>query len=173
MGTVTTGHHASALDLLVEQHDTIDQLIAQLTGDQVSAERKALLFRTLADVIAAHAVIEETLFYPAVRARYTEALVGEALDDHAAIKRELAGLLLTELDDPHFTPRLQILAAQLEHHAREQEEGGLFPRVRELLTGEELARLGARMRERFEQLLSEEPALDIPRQVSELAIHAT
>ncbi len=172
MGTVTINHHAGALELLIEQHDRIDQLIAQLTGDQVSDERKALLFRTLADVIAAHATIEETVFYPAVRAKQTDALVSEALDDHAAIKRELAALMLTELDDPRFAPRLQILQAQVEHHAREQEEGDLFPRVRELLTHEELARLGARMRERFEQLLSEEPALDIPRQARELAIQA-
>jgi hemerythrin superfamily protein len=168
MGTVQTDQPSNALDLLIEQHDTIDQLIAQLTDAQIADERKALIFRTLADTIAAHAAIEETIFYPAVQAKGAGALVREVLGDHTAIKRELADLVLSELDDPQFAARLQILQAQLEHHARDQ-EGGLFLRVRELMSGGELARLGARMRELFEQLLSEEPALDIPRQAHEAA----
>lgn len=168
MGTVQTDQPSNALDLLIEQHDTIDQLIAQLTDAQIAEERKALIFRTLADTIAAHAAIEETIFYPEVQAKGAGALVREALGEHTAIKRELADLVLSELDDPQFAVRLQILQAQLEHHARKQ-EGGMFRRVRELMSGGELARLGARMRELFEQLLSEEPARDIPRQAHEAA----
>jgi hemerythrin superfamily protein len=174
MGTVKTGdRHGGALELLLEQHDTIEQLIAQLTDARISDERKAHIFRTLADTIAAHAAIEETIFYPAVRERATCAIVREALRDHAAIKRELADLVLSELDDPRFAARLQILRAQIEHHARDQEEGGLFPRVRELMDDVELARLGARMRALFEQLLSDEPALDLPRQARAAAVEAS
>jgi hemerythrin superfamily protein len=161
----------NALDLLVEQHDTIEQLIAQLTDDRISDERKALLFRTLADTIAAHAGVEEKIFYPAVLAKETNALVRESLQDHMAIKRELADLVMSELDDPRFAARLQILEAQLDHHARDQEEGVLFPRVRALMDDEELEQLGAEMAEMFEQLLSEQPALDVPRQAQWAAAH--
>ena len=164
-------HHAHALDLLIEQHDTIEQLIAQLTDERISDERKAHIFRTLADTIAAHAAAEEKIFYPAVLAKETDALVRESLQDHAAIKRELADLVMSELDDPRFAARLQILEAQLEHHARDQEEGVLFPRVRELMDDDELERLGAEMAELFEQLLTEEPALDVPRQANRAAAH--
>lgn len=172
MGTAKTASASSpnALDLLIEQHDQIDQLIAQLTDGQISDERKALIFRMLADTIAAHAAAEETLFYPAVREKDTDEIVREALQDHAAIKRELADLVLSELDDPRFSARLQILQAQLEHHARDQEEGLLFPKVRELMDEAELTQLGVRMRALFEQLLTEEPGLDIPRQAQEAAV---
>jgi hemerythrin superfamily protein len=172
MGTVKTAPPSQphALDLLIEQHDQIDQLIAQLTDGQVSDERKALLFRTLADTIAAHAAAEETLFYPAVREKDTDEIVRESLQDHAAIKRELADLVLSELDDPRFSARLQILQAQIEHHARDQEEGVLFPKVRELMDEAELTQLGLRMRALFEQLMTEEPGLDIPRQAQEAAV---
>jgi hemerythrin superfamily protein len=172
MGTVKTATvpQPNALELLIEQHDQIDQLIAQLTDGQISDERKALIFRTLADTIAAHAAAEETLFYPAVREKDTDEIVREALQDHAAIKRELADLVLSELDDPRFSARLQILQAQIEHHARDQEEGLLFPKVRELMDEAELTQLGVRMRALFEQLLTEEPSLDIPRQAHEAAL---
>jgi hemerythrin superfamily protein len=161
--TAETAAPSNALDLLIEQHDTIEQLIAQLSDDRIADERKALLFRTLADTIVAHAAAEEKIFYPAILAKETDALVRESLHDHVAIKRELADLVMCELDDPRFAARLQILEAQLEHHARDQEEGVLFPRVRELMDDEELARLGAEMSELFEQLLSEQPALSVPR----------
>jgi len=171
MDNIKPYNHSNALDLLIEQHDMIEQLVAQLSDEQISDERKALLFRTLADMIAAHAAAEETIFYPAVRAKETDEILRESLQDHAAIKRELADLVLSELDDPRFAARLQILEAQLDHHARDQEEGVLFPRVRELMDEEELERLGAEMTELFEKLLAEEPALDVPRQVREAAAH--
>lgn len=171
MNTNQPDNPSNALDLLIEQHDMIEQLVAQLSDEQISDERKALLFRTLADMIAAHAAAEETIFYPAVRAKETDEILRESLQDHAAIKRELADLVLSELDDPRFAARLQILQAQLEHHARDQEEGELFPRVRELMNEDELARLGAEMTDLFEQLLAEEPALDVPRQAREAAAH--
>jgi hemerythrin superfamily protein len=164
MGTVKTVSSGDALDLLIEQHDKIDQLIAQLTDEEISDERKAILFRMLADMIMAHVAAEETIFYPAVRAKENAAILHESLQDHAAIRRELADLVLSELDDPRFAVRLQILQAQLEHHAHDQEEGILFPRVRELLSDEELVQLGAQIRALFEQLLSTDPILDDPRQ---------
>jgi hemerythrin superfamily protein len=171
MNAVKPDQHPDALDLLTEQHDLIDQLIAQLTDDHISDERKALLFRTLADTIAAHAAAEETVFYPAVRAKETDEIVRESLQDHIAIKRELADLVMSELDDPRFAARLQILAAQLEHHARDQEEGVLFPRVRQLMDDEELAQLAVEIRAVFEQLLTEQPALDVTRQARAAVVH--
>jgi hemerythrin-like domain-containing protein len=163
---------SDALKLLIEQHDTIDQMIAQLIDDRpLSYERKALLFRTLADTIAAHVAAEETIFYPALRAKGADRIIDESVDDHAAIRHELAELVLSELDDPRFAAKLQILQAQLEHHARDHEEAVLFPRARKLLSDEELAELGGRMRALFEELLTEEPAFEVPRQAREAALH--
>lgn len=170
MGIVKTDQAPNALDLLIEQHDTIEHLIAQLSDEQISEDRKAFIFRMLADTIAAHAGAEETIFYPAVRAKETDALLRESLQDHVAIKRELADLVLSELDDPRFSARLQILQAQLEHHAREQEEGVLFPRIRKLMSEEELVELGAQIKALFEELLSQEPSLDVPRQANEATL---
>lgn len=176
MGTLQTGDDidaTDALELLIEQHDTIDLLIEQLFDPRVPDERKELLFRTLADVIAAHAAIEETLFYPAVRERATADFVRESLADHAAIKRELADLVLSEFDDPRFAARLQILQAQLDHHAHDQEEGVLFPHVREVMSDEELAHLGTRMRALYDLLLTDEPLPGMPRPAREvILLHA-
>src|SRR6201999_3879967 len=53
----------NVLDLLTSQHSEVDQLMSQLEsgrGDRVE------VFRQLADKLAAHATVEERIFYPAV-----------------------------------------------------------------------------------------------------------
>ncbi len=47
----------------------------------------------MADKLAAHAAIEERLFYPAVESSKTEDLVLESAEEHLSIKRVLADML--------------------------------------------------------------------------------
>ncbi|HEU0034980.1 MAG TPA: hemerythrin domain-containing protein [Kofleriaceae bacterium] len=170
MGTVKPrDNQLDALDLIIEQHDKVDQLIAQLEDEEISDERKALVFRALADNLAAHATIEEELFYPAVLAKQTEDKLLEATEEHLAIKRVLADLLNTELDDPRFDAKLQVLKEEVQHHAREEEEGELFPKLRGAMTREELAALGGEMLSMFERLMQQDPRLQVPRQTREPA----
>lgn len=153
-----------ALELLIQQHDKVDELIGQLEDDAVSVERKAVVFRELADNLAAHAEMEEELFYPSVRAKQTEEILLESTEEHLAIRRVLADLMQTRLDDERFDARLSVLKEEIEHHAREEEEDVLFPKVRELMSGEELEILGAEMLSLFERLMSQDPRKQVPKQ---------
>jgi iron-sulfur cluster repair protein YtfE (RIC family) len=158
-----------ALDLLIEQHDKIDQLFAQLEVAQLAQENKAIIFQALADEVAAHTAIEEQLFYPAVRAKVTDdrlpgELLNQAPEEHLAIKRMLAELLITELDDAQFDARLATLKRALEEHVHQTEEARLFPALRGVMSADELAALGGEMMALFEQLMTQEPRLRIPTQ---------
>lgn len=156
----------NATDLLKEQHDEVDDLIEMI---EKGAENKAELFRELADKLAAHATIEEKLFYPAVKAKQTEEILIESTEEHLSIKRVLADMLELDCDDEHFDAKLSVMKEQIEHHAREEEEGELFPKVKKLLSSDELEGLGNDMQVMFEELLDGEPRKNVPEETAEAA----
>ena len=154
----------NALDLLVEQHDKVDRLIAELEAEDLEPERKKFLFQELADNIAAHAAMEEQLFYPAVRAAQTQEILLESTEEHLAIKRVLADLMHTDQGDERFDAKLSVLKEEIEHHAREEEEQILFPKLRRMMSAEQLAALGGEMLALFERLMAHQPRTQVPKQ---------
>ena len=165
MGTARKNKNAlNALDLLVEQHDKVDQLIAELEAEDLAPERKKLLFQELADNIAAHSAMEEQVFYPAVHAAQTQEILLESTEEHLAIKRVLADLMQTDLEDERFDAKLSVLKEEIEHHAREEEEQILFPKLRRMMSEEQLAALGGEMLSLFERLMARHPRTEVPKQ---------
>ena len=157
-----------ALELLSEQHDEVDELIEALEKARKS-EKKQALFVELADKLAAHAAIEETIFYPAVKARKTEDMLLESTEEHLAIKRVLADMLALDVDADHFDAKLSVLKEEVEHHAREEEEAKLFPLVRKLMSKPDLEDLGAQLESSFGELMEDSPRNNLPDELSEAA----
>jgi hemerythrin superfamily protein len=157
-----------ALSLLTEQHDEVDALFEQIEGAR-DDDRKQALFDELADKLAAHSKIEETLFYPAVMAKQTKDILLESAEEHLAIKRVLADMLDLDAEDEEFDAKLKVMKEEVTHHAREEEEGELFPKVKKLLSADELAALGGEMARMFEEVLSTEPRRDVPAETGHAA----
>ena len=72
-------------------------------------------------------------------------LVLESYEEHKQIK-----ILLKEMDDlvndsEEFEPKLRVLQEIVEHHAEEEEEGNMFPQVRELVDDIALEQLGRKL----------------------------
>jgi iron-sulfur cluster repair protein YtfE (RIC family) len=105
----------------------------------------------VADALAIHATIEEHHFYPAVRAKRTEDILLEALEEHLAIKRVLSDLLDLEVEDETFDAKLKVLKEEVEHHV-EEEEQDLFPKVKKLLDAGELDSIATAMQEEQKEL---------------------
>lgn len=158
----------SALELLAAQHTEVDELFEQIESTQSGAQRSEL-FGELADKLAAHAKIEELLFYPAVLAKQTEEILLESVEEHLAIKRVLADLLTLSVEDEHFDAKLSVMKEQVNHHAHEEEEGELFPKVKKLLPAGELEAIGGEMLAMFEHLLKSEPRQQVPRETDAAA----
>ena len=157
-----------ALELLTMQHDEVDELIEQIE-DSDDGEEKMELFQELADKIAAHSTIEEKLFYPSVMSDDTEEQLLEAVEEHLAVKRVLADMLAMEASDDHFDAKLSVLKEQIRHHARDEEEGKLFKKVRRMFDADELAALGNELMAMFEMLIEQEPRMEVPSQTREAA----
>jgi hemerythrin superfamily protein len=132
-----------AIELLKSQHREVEELFAQI-GKAKSDDNKARLFDKLADDLAVHAAIEEHHFYPAVKERRTEEILLESLEEHLAIKRALADLLETDVDDETFDAKIKALKEEVEHHVKE-EESDLFPKVKKILSKQQLTALASEM----------------------------
>ena len=157
-----------ALELLTQQHDEVDELIAEIE-DSDDGEEKLGLFQELADKLAAHSAIEEKLFYPSVMTDDTESQLLEATEEHLAVKRVLADMLAMEPTDDRFDAKLSVLKEEVRHHARDEEEGKLFPKLRKMFSKDELAGMGNELMAMFEELMEEEPRNEVPSQTREAA----
>jgi hemerythrin superfamily protein len=157
-----------ALELLTMQHDEVEELIEQIE-DSDDSDEKAEMFIELADKIAAHSKIEEKLFYPSVKDDRTEDMLVESTEEHLVVKRVLADMLDMGPDDEHFDAKLKVLKENIRHHARDEEEGKLFPIVRKAFSADELAALGNELMAMFEMLLEKEPRMQVPAETAEAA----
>jgi hemerythrin superfamily protein len=154
------------LDLLTAQHEEVDQLFEQIeTG---GGDRRGLLIE-LADKLAAHATVEEEVFYPAVMAKTTSDMLHESVEEHLAIKRLLADLITMRLEDDAFNAKIKVLKEQVSHHAHKEEEEKLFPEVRSLMNAAERAGIGNELLVMFEELLAQSPHRQVPNETDKAA----
>jgi hypothetical protein len=69
---------------------------------------------------------------------------------------------MTDVDDDRFDAKLSVLAEEIEQHAREEEEQILFPKLRRLMSAEQLSVLGIEMLALFERLMMNVPPVLVP-----------
>jgi hemerythrin superfamily protein len=154
----------NAIDMLIEQHRELEAAFEALEDADESSQRG--LFEQVADTLMSHVLIEERHFYPAVKAKRTEDILLESLEEHLSLKRLVADLLALSPEHEHFAAKLHVLKEQLEHHHEEEEEK-LFPRSKKVLSEDELEGLGETLQAAQTKLLSERPRKLAPQQTAE------
>ncbi|MFY0571631.1 hemerythrin domain-containing protein [Archangium lansingense] len=159
-----------AIELLKQQHREVEELFEKFEkasegkGEQVLMD----LFARIADNLAAHATIEEKLFYPSVYVGPTADKLQEAVEEHLAAKRVSADLLDMDPADAQFKAKMKVLKELVEHHV-EEEEKQLFKDVKKLLSKDELASIGEQLEVMFNELIQTEPRMQVPRETGEAA----
>jgi non-homologous end joining protein Ku len=153
--------------LLETQHRSVEDLFEQIEATEEHDEKLALC-NELADLFAAHASIEEKLFYPLVYKDELADQLAEAVEEHLSAKRIVADILQMKPGDTGFDAKVMVLKEQIEHHV-EEEEGELFESVRESMSAAELETLGAQMEALFEELMQGTPRRNIPDETGEAA----
>ena len=132
-----------AVDFLARQHREMEKAMERVLATEDASQRQAL-FTHVADELTTHIASEEQVFYPAVKAKRTEDILLESLEEHLSLKRLLADLLELTPDDQTFEPKFKVLKEQSEHHHKEEEEN-LFPKVKRLLDADQRHQLGDEM----------------------------
>jgi hemerythrin superfamily protein len=134
-----------ALELLKQDHQKVKKLFEQAEAMEEGKEQKQI-FGQIKKELDAHARIEETVFYPAME-KYEELkdMVLEAIEEHKQVKTLLREMDELVSDSEKFEPKLKVLMENVEHHAKEEEEGKMFPKVRKLLDQTALDKLGQQL----------------------------
>ena len=157
---------SNAIEMLTKQHREMEAALKAISDGDSGARLE--LFAKAADLLMSHVLVEERVFYPAVKAKRTEDVLLESLEEHLSIKRLLSDLVALPDDAAVFEPKFHVLAEQLEHHHEEEEEK-LFPKVKKLLSNDELEELGERMQAAQAKLMAKEPRALAAEQTEEAA----
>jgi hemerythrin superfamily protein len=101
------------------------------------------IFDQIKKELDTHARIEESIFYPAMeKHEELKDMVLEAIEEHKQVKTLLKEMDNLVSDSEKFEPKLKVLIENVEHHAEEEEEGKMFPKVRKLVDQTTLDKLG-------------------------------
>ena len=129
-----------AIVMLRADHKEVEALFKRLEKDDLGV---------VPDICAAltqHAFIEEQVFYPAVREDVEGALddVLEAVEEHHLVKTLVGELTALEPSDETYKAKATVLMELVRHHV-EEEEGEMFPEVRQALGRKRLTEIGEQM----------------------------
>jgi hemerythrin superfamily protein len=140
-----------AIQLLKDDHKKVEKIFSEMERK----EDRQKLFPELDRELSIHAEIEEKVFYPAAKeAERTRDLVLESIEEHKQIKLVLADLGQTDMTTDEWGAALKVLEEDVMHHVGE-EENDLFPKVKKILSRDQLEDLGTRMEELKMQLMAD------------------
>lgn len=146
----------TATELLMQDHKRVQKLFRDFEKiDRADEETVRELVETACLELQIHSMLEEEIFYPAVRVQAqgeSEDLLNEAEVEHETADDLIARLHELEPDDPMYCAYFSVLAEYVKHHIRE-EEHELFPKVAQMKL--DLQKLGEDMRLRREELFAE------------------
>lgn len=131
-----------ALELLKQDHQKVKKLFEQ--GKQTEDKKQQRqIFKEIKVELETHARIEESIFYPAMEEHEElKDMVLESLEEHKQMKTILRELAKLSATNERFKAKFKVLMDDVEHHAEEEEEGKMFPKVRKLIDRAELEQLG-------------------------------
>lgn len=144
----------NAIKFLLTEHNKVRNMLQDIQ-QAVSYETKKNIFHKLGEDLIRHEHMEETVWYPFLKqdkalAEIIPHLVSEEKKAEKAIEK-----LAKISEEPEWEETFLKLKADVEHHAREEEDK-LFPQVEDLLGEEELEEIGKDMltfhKEFFKQL---------------------
>ena len=139
----------NAITMLTDDHREVRRMLDELEPTTERAiKTRTELFASLKEALSVHEVIEEEIFYPALRAHpKAKDIVLEAYEEHNVVDSILGELERLPVDDETWGAKAMVMIENLRHHI-EEEEGEMFPTARKVFEPEELTELGERMAER-------------------------
>lgn len=130
-----------AIVFLREQHRNVEKLFKKVDKGDLT------VVPDICDALEQHAMLEETIFYPAVRSDVPDetGTVLESVEEHLIVKRLVGELKDLSASDETYEAKATVLIENVRHHVREEEDD-MFPAVRAALGRNRLTELGDRLR---------------------------
>jgi hemerythrin superfamily protein len=137
------------IEVLTHDHREVEQMFTELQslagaqGDAERKRRKDLVDQVTIELVR-HSVAEEAEVYPRVKEKVSDAEAERAKHEHAEAEETMKRLEKLQADDPSFETELATLMQEVRQHVAE-EEGEMFPHMRQVFTPDELVELGAKV----------------------------
>jgi len=139
----------NAITMLTDDHRAVKKLLSELesTTERGVKTREELFTRIKAD-LTVHEIIEEEIFYPALKEHpRAKDVVLEAYEEHNVVDTLMGELSSLPFDDERWGAKAKVMQENIEHHI-EEEEGEMFKKARQVFDASELEELGDRMAQR-------------------------
>lgn len=154
-----------AIMMLKEDHRMVEDLFDQYEKARSNDRKQSLATRICTELII-HTMIEEEIFYPALRGKIEDDMLDEAHVEHDGAKILIAELLQSDPDASFYDAKVTVLSEEIKHHVREEERpsSGMFSQARN--ADVDLAALGAQLLQRKEALKAEYKERGLPTPVT-------
>jgi hypothetical protein len=150
-----------ATQLLTQDHREVEALFEKFEKAKGDGAKQKLA-RQICTELKIHCMIEEELFYPALRGKIEDDDLDEAMVEHDGAKVLVNDIEAAEPDDDYYDAKVKVLQEEIEHHVREEEKmhGSIFSQARK--TDVDLDALGEQMAARKAELLQQAETEGLP-----------
>jgi hypothetical protein len=141
-----------ALQLLAQDHRKVEELFEKFEKAS-GAEQKQTIVQQICTELKVHSMIEEEIYYPAIRGKVQDDDLDEAYVEHDGAKVLINELEASEPNEEFYDAKVKVLQEQIEHHVKEEEkqQDNLFQQTRAAQV--DLKALGERMAARKAELM--------------------
>lgn len=150
-----------AIALLKADHREVEELFEKFEKAS-GTERKQKLAEQICDELKIHTVIEEEIFYPALRGKIEDDLLDEGYVEHDGAKVLINDIMAGSPQEDFYDAKVKVLSEEIEHHVGEEEmpSEGMFAQARK--AGVDLVELRDRMAARKEELKAQAESEGLP-----------
>jgi hemerythrin-like domain-containing protein len=153
------------ITLILADHREVDRIFELLRED---VEARAVTVRQLRALMLAHSEAEEAVVYTALKPEMLDEesdetdgdVIDEAFDEHAQMEQLIEDLAATNPSSEEFDSILMDVIDSVNHHV-EEEEQELLPKLREICSADELARITQEFHEIRMRVLEDEGGEDL------------
>lgn len=144
--------YTDAIALLKADHRKVEDLFEQFENARSSSRQK--LAHQICTELKIHTIIEEEIFYPALKGKIEDETYSEAYVEHDGAK-----VLVNDIEagspeaDEFYDAKVKVLSEEIRHHVLEEErrQEGMFAQARE--AGVDLVALRDQMMARKQELM--------------------
>lgn len=150
-----------AIAMLKADHRKVEELFASFCKAR-DTQRKQSIVAEICNELKIHTMIEEEIFYPALRGKIEEDMLDEAYVEHDGAKVIVNDLAGSSPDEEYYDAKVTVLCEEIRHHVAEEERAkeGMFAQARE--ADVDLKALGDRMMERKAELMEQARGAGLP-----------
>ena len=141
-----------AIQLLIQDHRKVEELFEKFEKAGEGSEKEEIA-RQICTELKVHAMLEEEIFYPALRGKIKDDDLDEAYVEHDGAKLLINDIEAGGSDAEFYDAKVKVLQEQIEHHIKEEEKesGNLFQQAR--AADVDLEALGEQMAARKAELM--------------------